>query len=256
MLGSTNRHILFFAMFFLSASFSVGLRTQLTKNFGRLPTMSASVRPTLDDVERISRGQAAKRRGTGSRAVPHRLNAAERVEWELAKKRKFLLLRGTGWRKERGASPLANIYRQYCDATMIPCISMARGLSSQTIVDEVSIDFSPLRVKDVSIYSQLCREKAADLGTLVEFIDHSDIDAQGWNVGDISLEEDVIWRLPVYCCKASFADRRESRYFVALMAHLLTGAAKPKDLSATIDELDFDDFEEDVKVEGRVGEEL
>ena len=59
-------------------------------------------RPSLDDVERISYGQAAKKRGTGSRGVPHRLNAAERKEWDLAKKRKYLMLRGTGWRKERG----------------------------------------------------------------------------------------------------------------------------------------------------------
>ena len=43
------------------------------------------IRPSLDDVERISRGQAAKKRGTGSRAVPHRLNNMERKELELAK---------------------------------------------------------------------------------------------------------------------------------------------------------------------------
>ena len=77
---------------------------------------SKNVRPSLDDVERISRGDAAKRRGTGSRMVPHRLNQSERKEWVLAKKRRFLLLRGSGYRKERGASPLANIYRQFCDA--------------------------------------------------------------------------------------------------------------------------------------------
>jgi len=40
-----------------------------------------SIRPSIDDVERISKGLAAKRRGTGSRAVPHRLNEAERKEW-------------------------------------------------------------------------------------------------------------------------------------------------------------------------------
>jgi hypothetical protein len=33
--------------------------------------------------ERISKGQAAKKRGTGSRGVPHRLNEAERKEWDL-----------------------------------------------------------------------------------------------------------------------------------------------------------------------------
>ena len=93
-----------------------------------IPVMSHfGIRPSTDDVERISKGLAAKRRGTGSRSVPHRLNSEERIEWEIAKKKKFLVLRGTGWRKERGDSPLANIYRQYCDATEIPCISVQRG---------------------------------------------------------------------------------------------------------------------------------
>ena len=42
-------------------------------------------RPSLDDVQRISMGDAAKHRGTGSRAVPHRLNAEERKAYDLAK---------------------------------------------------------------------------------------------------------------------------------------------------------------------------
>ena len=46
---------------------------------------SSSGRPTLEDVERLTRGEAAKRRGTGNRQVPHRLNEAERLAWELAK---------------------------------------------------------------------------------------------------------------------------------------------------------------------------
>jgi hypothetical protein len=80
------------------------------------------IRPSLDDIERISYGQAAKRRGVGSRAVPHRLNAEERREWVIAKKRRYLALKGSGWRKERGDSPIANIYRNYCDAVGVPCI--------------------------------------------------------------------------------------------------------------------------------------
>lgn len=42
-------------------------------------------RPSLDDVQRISTGDAARHRGTGSRAVPHRLNAEERKAYDLAK---------------------------------------------------------------------------------------------------------------------------------------------------------------------------
>lgn len=70
----------------------------------------ADFRPSLDDVERISKGEAqtvavlsrlhaqniccthpagdgAKRRGTGSRQVPHRLNADERKQYDLAKQK-------------------------------------------------------------------------------------------------------------------------------------------------------------------------
>lgn len=44
-------------------------------------------RPSLQDVENISRGDAAKSRGTGSRQVPHRLNAEERKLYDLAKQK-------------------------------------------------------------------------------------------------------------------------------------------------------------------------
>ena len=47
----------------------------------------ATSRPTLDDVERISRGDAAKSRGTGSRRIPHRLNAEERKQYDIAKQK-------------------------------------------------------------------------------------------------------------------------------------------------------------------------
>ena len=105
--------------------FSPSSHVQLLTSSTRLFASKIGVRPSLDDVERISRGDAAKRRGTGSRMVPHRLNQLERKEWVLAKKRRFLLLRGSGYRKERGASPLANIYRQFCDAQVCIPIYMS-----------------------------------------------------------------------------------------------------------------------------------
>jgi hypothetical protein len=104
----------------------------------------AAGRPSLDDVERISKGQAAKRRGVGSRAVCHRLNEMERKEFDLAKKLGFVQLRGTGYRRERKGSPLANIHRQLCDALARPCIEIHRGLGTDAS-DEVVVDLSPLR---------------------------------------------------------------------------------------------------------------
>ena len=44
-------------------------------------------RPHVDDVERISRGLAARVRGTGSREIPHRLNAEERDSFLMAQRK-------------------------------------------------------------------------------------------------------------------------------------------------------------------------
>lgn len=51
-------------------------------------------RPSLDDVDRISWGRPAKKKGTGSRGVPHRLN--NEVRWDISR------LRGAGSEREEG----------------------------------------------------------------------------------------------------------------------------------------------------------
>ena len=80
------------------------------------------LRPSLDDVERLSRGLRARRRGLGSRAVPHRLNEDERRRFELAKRKGFAVLPGTGSRRERKGSPLLNTLRQHADALARPLV--------------------------------------------------------------------------------------------------------------------------------------
>ncbi|EFJ42448.1 hypothetical protein VOLCADRAFT_97465 [Volvox carteri f. nagariensis] len=84
--------------------------------------MAKPWRPTIDDVDSISRGGPAKVRGTGSRRIPHRLNAEERTLYDLAKKKGFLAVRGTAYRKFRHGNPLPNIYRQWCDARAQACV--------------------------------------------------------------------------------------------------------------------------------------
>ena len=107
-------------------------------------------RPSLDDVQRISVGDAAKRRGTGSRQVPHRLNSEERRAYDIAKAKGFLTLDGTGfYRRERKGSPLGNIWRQFCDAKAQPCVLVAKGDEA----DSVLLDLSPLRLLDTSAVS-------------------------------------------------------------------------------------------------------
>lgn len=108
------------------------------------------VRPTLDDVERISRGQRAKQRGVGSRATPHRLNAEERDEFERAKRRGYLVLQGRGYRKERKGSPLLNIFRQLCDARAKAAVWVEIGSGQPTPRDVCAVDLAPLRAMHIN----------------------------------------------------------------------------------------------------------
>jgi hypothetical protein len=173
---------------------------------------SLKIRPSIDDIEKISYGQAAKRRGTGSRAVPHRLNNLERKEWDLAKRRRYLLLRGTGWRKERGDSPLANIYRNYCDAVAIPCISIRRGVQSGSLLyDELIIDLSPLRTINNQQLVDRSKVIIQSATSLIDIEDRSDISSLGWTNMEQMLAEEVIWRLPSYTLSARFTNRKECK---------------------------------------------
>lgn len=194
-----------------------------SKELKRVDISKLSIRPSLDDVERISKGQAAKRRGTGSRAVPHRLNEMERKEWDLAKKRRYLSLRGSGWRKERGDSPLANIYRQLCDATNIPCISVQKGIGND-VEDCVIIDVSPLRTKDIGWVKNAVSEilESNPYESFQKMSDFSDVEQLGFEEEEFSLEEyfikQPIWRIPVHGITVHFGDRVDSRDFAKTLA--------------------------------------
>ena len=181
--------------------------------------ISRAVRPTLDDVERISKGQAAKRRGTGSRAVPHRLNSLERSQWDIAKKKRYLVLRGTGWRRERGDSPLANIYRQFCDSMGIPCISICQGLGSgEVLEDTVVIDFSPLRSTDFKQIIDNCHRELETGGyASVSNVDDR-TDFSSFEGLETSFAEEAIFRIPMLSITVSFRDRAEAKKYAESVA--------------------------------------
>ena len=103
------------------------------------------LRPSKDDVDRISWGKPSKKKGVGSRGTPHRLNEAERAEYDRAKARGYVEVAGSAWRKERRDAPLLNTWRNWCDAVALPSISVQKG----TDVDLVVVDLSPLRRPDV-----------------------------------------------------------------------------------------------------------
>lgn len=99
-------------------------------------------RPTINDVERISWGKPAKRKGTGSRGIPHRLNEEERLLFDQARRRGFLEVAGSGWRSQRRDAPLLNTYRSLCDARGQASIVLQKD---KTGIDDLVIDLSPLR---------------------------------------------------------------------------------------------------------------
>lgn len=100
-------------------------------------------RPDASDVERISWGKPAKKKGTGSRGVPHRLDRDERKLYDIARRKGFLEVAGSAWRAQRREAPLLNTFRSYCDARGSPGIVLHK--SRDGLEDEVALDLSPLR---------------------------------------------------------------------------------------------------------------
>jgi len=127
--------------------------SRLARPFIRI-MRSKVFRPSLDDVEKLSYGKGAKKRGTGSRYVCHRLNRDERKLYELSKQAHYLTVRGTGYRKERKGSPVCNTFRQRCDALETICIIIEKRAEADTLI----IDFSTLRVDDDTPFVSLVLE--------------------------------------------------------------------------------------------------
>ena len=67
-----------------------------------------------DDVERLSRGLPTQAR-IGSRGVPYRLSAKERILFEVAKKNGYLSIPLKGTREN-----LVNVYLLWCQASGEP----------------------------------------------------------------------------------------------------------------------------------------
>jgi hypothetical protein len=123
-------------------------------------------RPTIDDVERISWGKPAKKKGTGSRGVPHRLNLDERFLFDNARRKGYLEVKGSGWRSQRREAPLLNTYRSLCDARGQVSIVLHK---SNTGVDELVLDLSPLRNPSTfDRVAQVCLEEVMGAGVAIQ----------------------------------------------------------------------------------------
>ena len=154
-------------------------------------------RPTVNDVERISWGKPAKRKGTGSRGMPHRLNTDERLLFDQARRKGFLEVAGSGWRSQRRDAPLLNTYRSLCDARGQASIILHKD---KTGVDEIVIDLSPLRCHaafhDVAVK---CVEHQPDGEIVLGNSNENNLLTIWEDVESKSWSERPIYQLPPYC---------------------------------------------------------
>lgn len=165
-------------------------------------------RPTIQDVERISFGKPAKKKGTGSRGTPHRLNEEERKLFDQARRKGFLEIGGSGWRSQRRDAPLVNTYRSLCDARGQACIALHKGNTGE---DELVIDLSPLRLPDT--FETVERDMIEFVGIptsyraseedVQDLLDESEIEIVGNDNSDDDLDNAYdsrpIYQLPTHC---------------------------------------------------------
>jgi hypothetical protein len=203
-------------------------------------------RISRDDVERLSRGQPSKKKGYGSRNVPHRLNDEERAEMDRAAKKGFVSFAGTGNRRTRKGSPLANIHRQWCDARDKPQILHFKASGGRQPLDQVIVDLSPLRLNglfdDPSRVDDFLAKWKAEIDTAASnsgmqiYTRTSDVDAD-----ENDLDEDIatdylvtldhhavmeawatkpIWKLPVVSFAVFEGDRPRAKAMAKELAAL------------------------------------
>ncbi|KAJ1462736.1 hypothetical protein M885DRAFT_505785 [Pelagophyceae sp. CCMP2097] len=184
-------------MFMLCAARQARLVRGLSANSKKV------LRPSKDDVTRISFGKPSKSKGVGSRGVPHRLNEEERLLFDAAKKRGYVTLGGSAWRSQRRDAPLVNTWRSWCDAVSAPSILVHKSNAGEG--DTVVLDLSPLRAPED--YADHCREAREDViaGNAMELTDaDADEDARitpdedEWVSSRIYQlpRRDVVWRAP------------------------------------------------------------
>ena len=208
-------------------------------------SMKGMWRPDKQDVERISWGKPAKKKGTGSRGVPHRLNQDERQLFDQARTKGFLEVAGSAWRAQRSDAPLLNTYRSWCDACAQTSIVVHK--SSTGVDDAVVVDISPLRletalefqaVADTCLQEQpggVIRNQGSVMtkgddsevsNDIAETVDSAEeallLDSDAW-------ETRPIYQLPPYCVEWESLQRAEAKQLAKAIATLCQTANKSRE---------------------------
>jgi len=138
----------------------------------------------------------------GSYNICHRLNQDERQLYNQAKSNNYLITKGTAYRRRRKGSPVANTYRQRCDALNQVCIIIEKHSG----YDKMKIDVSTLRLQDdtdciLQIWNMI-NEKYPEL---IECTTNECIGIP--KVDECVLKTKAIWNIDPRCIVIEISDR-------------------------------------------------
>jgi len=171
-------------------------------------------RPDVSDVERISWGMPAKKKGTGSRGMPHRLNEDERRSFDQARRKGFLEVYGSAWRSQRRDAPLINSYRNLMDARGRPMVVLHKSNPNSSggvdVLDRLVVDLSPLRLPEeflrveLELKEKVMKEMNLEGGLKID--DENDVDENADDeesegnepILDLGLSDDSWENRPIY----------------------------------------------------------
>jgi hypothetical protein len=143
-----------------------------------------------------------------------------------------VVLSGSGYRRERKGSPLANSWRQYADAFGMPCVLVQNGGGEPPRPDVVVVDLSPLRdargdshagVRDACV--QLAVPLRASLTRDDTAVDASAAAAAEEGEPAAFLEDGAIWKLRPVALEFTCVDRPSAKALAEAFSAALCGAA-------------------------------
>ena len=135
-----------------------------------------------------------------------------------AQKRRFLVLSGTGHRRERKGSPLANSWRQFADALLMPALMVQTGTAARP--DLVVVDLSPLR--EGRARCMQARDECVALSTQFAATLARD-DAESASEANDELLDQAIWQLPPVFLEFVCTDRPSAKAFAEALCLELCG---------------------------------
>ena len=126
-----------------------------------------------------------------------------------------MVLSGTGYRRERKGSPLANSWRQFADALLMPALMVQTGAP-----DLVVVDLSPLR--EGRARCVLARDECVALATQFSATLARD-DAESASEANDELLDQAIWQLSPVLLEFVCPDRPSAKAFAEALSLQLCG---------------------------------